>query len=114
MHTEQNPTKYRMYLNYDNDRKVYVFPRLPDKIKVTSKGKTASVDIDRFGEVLHKGKRDAITISFSSFSPPSMGKATVPAWRKNSKALRNGMRGFSRCRQRINLATLSWRDHRSP
>lgn len=86
MHTEQNPTKYRMYLNYDNDRKVYVFPRLPDKIKVTSKGKTASVDIDRFGEVLHKGKRDAITISFSSFFPAQYGQSYCACMEKEFKS----------------------------
>lgn len=64
-----NPTKYRMYFNYDNDKKVYVVPVLPEKIEVTSNGQTTSIDIDKFGEILHKGKRDALSISFSSFFP---------------------------------------------
>jgi len=65
MHTK----RYRMYFNYDNDKKVYVLPVLPGKIKITSKGQTTSVDIEKFGEVLCKGKREAITISFSSYFP---------------------------------------------
>ena len=49
--------KYRMYLNYDNDKKVYIIPVLPEKIKITVKGQTSSIDIDKFGEILCKGKR---------------------------------------------------------
>lgn len=55
-----NPTKYRMFFNYDNDKKVYVIPMLPEKITITASGKLTSVDIDTFGEILHRGKRDAI------------------------------------------------------
>ena len=69
MSTNQVGAKYRMYFNYDNDQKVYVIPVLPEKIKVSAKGQTTSIDIEKFGEVLCKGKRDAITISFSSFFP---------------------------------------------
>lgn len=62
-------TNYKGWINYDNDKKTYCFPVLPEKIKVTVKGHTSSVTIDRFGEILHKGKRGAITISFPSFFP---------------------------------------------
>ena len=61
-----NPTKYRMFFNYDNDKKVYVAPMLPAKIALTVNGKLTSVDIDTFGEILHRGKRDAITIEFEA------------------------------------------------
>lgn len=44
--------KYRMYFNYDNDKKVYAVPVLPEKIKVTVKGQTTSIDLEKFGEVL--------------------------------------------------------------
>ena len=64
-------TKYRMYINYDNDKKVYVVPVLPEKIQVTHKGQTTSTNIDMFGEVLHKGKRDAAFLSGHPFSLPS-------------------------------------------
>lgn len=73
MYINGNPTKYRMYFNYDNDKKVYVVPVLPEKIKVASKGKVTSIDIDSFGEVLHKGRRDAMVISFTSFFPAVYG-----------------------------------------
>lgn len=62
-------TKYQMWLNYDNDRKKFRFPVLPDEITVTIKSKTTSINIDQIGEIFHKGKRDAMTISFSSFFP---------------------------------------------
>lgn len=80
-----NPTKYRMYFNYDNDKKVYVVPVLPEKIKVTVKGQTTSIDIDKFGEVLHKGKRDAITISFTSFFPALYGANYCSCLKKEFK-----------------------------
>lgn len=64
-----NSGKYHMYFNYDNDKKVYVVPVLPEKIEVKCNGRTTSIDIDKFGEILHKGKRDAISISFSSYFP---------------------------------------------
>ncbi|NSJ25844.1 LysM peptidoglycan-binding domain-containing protein [Blautia glucerasea] len=74
MSIDSNPTKYRMYINFDNDKLVYVVPVLPEKIKVSVKGKTTSVSIDRFGEAVHKGKRDSIVISFSSFFPAVYGR----------------------------------------
>lgn len=66
-------TDYKMWINYDNDQKQYCIPVLPEKLKMSIKGQVASVDIDRFGEVLHKGKRDAAVISFSSFFPAVYG-----------------------------------------
>lgn len=62
-------TKYQMWLNYNNDKKKLRIPMLPEKIKVTVKGKQTSVDIDKLGEVFYRGMRDARTISFSSFFP---------------------------------------------
>lgn len=73
MSTKNVYAKYRMYFNYDNDKKVYVVPVLPEKIKVSVKGQTTSIDIEKFGEVLCKGKRDAMVISFSSFFPSQWG-----------------------------------------
>lgn len=78
--------KYRMYFNYDNDKKVYIVPVLPEKIKITVKGQTTSIDIEKFGEVLCKGKRDAITISFSSFFPPLWGANYCACLQKDFKA----------------------------
>lgn len=79
-------TKYRMYFNYDNDKKVYVLPVLPEKIKVTSKGQTTSIDIEKFGEVLCKGKRDAITISFSCFFPAKWGASYCACMQKEFRS----------------------------
>lgn len=72
---EVNPTKYRMYFNYNNDKDVYVIPMLPEKIKVQAKGKTTSINIDKFGEYVEKGKRDAMIISFSSYFPAVYGRS---------------------------------------
>lgn len=69
MSTDNDSGTYRMYFNYDNDNKVYVVPVLPEKIEVKCNGRTTSIEIDKFGEILHKGKRDAISISFSSYFP---------------------------------------------
>lgn len=64
-------TKYQMWLNYNNDKKKFRFPVLPETFKVSMKGKQTSIDIDKLGEIFHQGKRrrDAMTISFSSFFP---------------------------------------------
>jgi len=64
----------RMYFNYDNDKKVYVLPVLPEELQIKVTGETSSVTIDRFGEILHKGKRDALAIKFSSFFPNAYGQ----------------------------------------
>lgn len=69
-----NPTKYKMYINYDNDSKVYVIPVLPEKLDLSIKGRTTSIKIDQFGEVLHRGMRDARVISFSSYFPATYGR----------------------------------------
>lgn len=63
----------KMYFNYDNDKQVYVVPVLPEELQITIKGETNSITIDRFGEVLHKGKRDGIIVKYSSFFPASYG-----------------------------------------
>ena len=80
-----NPTKYRMFLNYDNDKKVYVLPVLPEKITLTVNGKLTSIDIDTFGEIVHRGKRDAITVEFECFFPPSYGKNYCSCLQKEFK-----------------------------
>lgn len=80
-----NPTKYRMFFNYDNDKKVYVAPMLPAKIALTVNGKLTSVDIDTFGEILHRGKRDAITIEFESIFPSQYGKNYCACMQKEFK-----------------------------
>lgn len=63
-------TDYRIYLNYDNDKQVYCLPVNPEKITINYKGEVTSATIDKFGEILHKGKRDAAVVSFDSFFPP--------------------------------------------
>lgn len=78
--------KYRMYFNYDNDKKVYVLPVLPEKIKVTSKGQTTSVDIEKFGEVICKGKRDGMVISFPCFFPAQWGAGYCACMQKEFKS----------------------------
>lgn len=64
-------TKYQMWLNYDNDKTKYLFPVLPESLKYSYKGLSTSSEIDKFGEVFHKGKRGAGGIAFSSFFPPA-------------------------------------------
>lgn len=66
-------TKYQMWLNFNNDKSKFRFPVLPEKIKLSVKGKPISIDLDGVGEVLHKTRRDAITVSFSSFFPAKYG-----------------------------------------
>ena len=65
---------YRLYLNYDNDKQVYILPVLPEELQITFKGETSSATVDKFGEVLHKGKRDAAVIKFESFFPAKYDK----------------------------------------
>ena len=64
-------TNYEMWLNYDNDNMKYLFPMLPESLKYTYKGLATSVEIDKFGEVFHKGKRGAGVITFSGIFPPT-------------------------------------------
>lgn len=66
-------SKYEMWLNYDNDAQTFMFPMFPERIKVTYKGKTTSLNIDKLGEVLHKGMRDAAVVSFSTVFPAVYG-----------------------------------------
>lgn len=83
---ESNPTKYRMYFNYNNDKDVYVIPMLPEKIKAQAKGKTISIDIDKFGEYVEKGKRDAMIISFSSYFPALYARSYCSCLKKEFKS----------------------------
>lgn len=62
-------TDYRIYFGYNNDKTVYVLPVNPESMQVTYKGQVTSADIDKFGEIFHKGKRDAAVISFECFFP---------------------------------------------
>lgn len=80
-----NPTKYRMFFNYNNDKTVRIVPMLPEKFSVTVNGKLISVDIDMFGEILHRGKRDAMTIEFESIFPPVYGKNYCSCLKKEFK-----------------------------
>mgnify|MGYP006988846957 CR=1 FL=1 len=64
----------KMYFNYNNDVAVYVLPVLPEELQIKMSGETNSVTVDSFGEVVHKGKRDGITVKFSSFFPAEYGK----------------------------------------
>ncbi len=62
-------TDYQIYFNYNNDQKVYCIPVNPEEILISMNGKVTSADIDKFGEIFHKGKRGAIVVSFESFFP---------------------------------------------
>lgn len=62
-------SSYAVYLNYDNDRQQFRIPVNPESIKVAAGGKTTTSDIEKLGTVIHKGRRDAITVSWSSFFP---------------------------------------------
>jgi nucleoid-associated protein YgaU len=66
-------TKAEIWLNANNDSDAFQIPVNPESIKMTYKGITTSIELDSFGEILHKGKRDAATISFSSFFPAVAG-----------------------------------------
>lgn len=66
-------SKYALWLNYDNDSKKYRIPVNPEKITVKVNGKVTTCDIDSFGTLLHKGRRDAIAVSWSSFFPSKYG-----------------------------------------
>ena len=88
----------KMYFNYDNDKQVYVVPVLPEELQVTVKGETSSVQIDKFGEVLHKGKRDGVIIKFESYFPSYFGSfcscsrsefKSAAAWHKWMQSLQD-------------------------
>jgi len=64
-------TKYEMWLNYDNDKIKYSFPMLPESLQYSYKGLATSSEIDKFGEIFHKGKRGAGVVSFSGIFPPT-------------------------------------------
>ncbi|MDY5579952.1 LysM domain-containing protein [Porcincola intestinalis] len=66
-------TKAEIWLNANNDSDAFQIPVNPESIKMTYKGITKSIKLDSFGEILHKGKREAATISFSSFFPAVYG-----------------------------------------
>lgn len=66
-------TKAEIWLNANNDSDAFQIPVNPESIKMTYKGITTSIKLDSFGEILHKGKREAATISFSSFFPAVYG-----------------------------------------
>ena len=59
----------KIFLNYDNDKKVYVLPVNPPDLSFTVKGETSSVEVDGFGEVVHKNRRDSGVIKFQTFFP---------------------------------------------
>lgn len=76
---------YAIYFNYNNDAKVYQLPVLPEEISVTYKGQTTSMTLDKFGEAVHKGKRDGATIKFSSFFPDEYTKSLCRCKKKKFK-----------------------------
>lgn len=64
---------YQMWLNYNSDKNKLLFPVLPEEVKVAVKDKPVSISLEDVGEVLHKTKRDAVTISFSGYFPAVYG-----------------------------------------
>lgn len=66
-------SKYALWLNYDNDKKKYQIPQNPEEISVEVNGKVTTSDIDKIGTLLHKGKRDALVVSWSGFFPAYFG-----------------------------------------
>lgn len=74
---------YRVWLNYDNDKQKYIFPVTPEKITCSVNGIITSLSIDKLGEVFHKGRREAITISWSSFFPAKYSDQYCSCGKKN-------------------------------
>ena len=66
-------TKAEIWLNANNDADQFRIPVNPEALKLTYKGITTSIKLDHFGEVLHKGMRDAAVISFASYFPAHGG-----------------------------------------
>lgn len=66
-------TNAEIWINANNDRSPFQIPVNPESIKIAYKGELMSIKLDSFGEVFHKGKRDAAVISFSSFFPATGG-----------------------------------------
>lgn len=64
---------YQMWLNYNGDKNKFQFPVLPEEIQVSVKDKPVSVSLEDIGEIFHKTKRDAMTVSFSGFFPATYG-----------------------------------------
>lgn len=76
-------TKYALWLNYDNDKKQYQIPVNPEKITIKVNGKTTTSEIDKLGTLIHKGKRDAKTVSWSSFFPAKWNSQYCACEKKN-------------------------------
>jgi len=74
---------YRVWLNYDNDRKKYLFPVTPEKINLSANGILTSLSIDKMGEIFHKGRREAITVSWSSYFPARYSDQYCSCGKKN-------------------------------
>lgn len=64
---------YQMWLNCNNEQDKFQFPVLPEEVKVAVKDKPVSIALEDVGEVFHKSKRDAMTVSFSGFFPATYG-----------------------------------------
>lgn len=77
------PQGYTIWLNYDNDKKKYIFPVLPEKLNVSANGISTSLTIDRLGEIFHKGRREALTVSWSSFFPAKFSSQYCSCSKKN-------------------------------
>lgn len=92
-------SKYQGWITHDGDREKMQIPVLPEKITIKKGIETKSVTIMELGEILLKGGRKAITITFSSFfpaasfpgiqvdtiTPPSDLKDKLTVWQKSNK-----------------------------
>ena len=88
---------YQMWLTRNGGKEKIRFPVLPELITIKKGAMNRSVNIQGLGEVLIKGDRTAIVISFSSFfpstpfpgvrfedlTPPSDLKDTITIWQKS-------------------------------
>ena len=74
---------YKVWLNYDNDKQKYIFPVTPEKITCSVNGINTSISIDKLGEIFHKGRREAITVSWSSFFPARYSDQYCSCGKKN-------------------------------
>jgi len=91
--------KYQMWLTHNGETEKIRFPVLPETLKISKGLSTASVEIQKLGEVIVMQGPKAIKISFSSFFPatPFPGvqyrdlispydlKDTITIWQKSGK-----------------------------
>lgn len=83
--TSTDSRKYQISFGYDNDKQLYIIPSNPETIKLSVSGNSESITLNKLGEIIAKGRRGAISVSFSSFFPKTFGESYCQCKAKDFK-----------------------------